>query len=183
MEATLQGPQSSTLPPTLGNMPPEAKRRAMDRMYSRLQAMYGHRWSSMFPDAQCVEDWHEAWTAGLADLSLAQIGDGIAGLLKAHPAFAPTLAEFRECAKPRVEAAHQRYLPPPKVAANVSAHMDRVKAMLGAKPPAHEWWQQANRQTVEILQQSGDPNAPALLAKIEAHNPELFERKQPWWAS
>lgn len=152
----------------------------MDKLFQRLQASYGHKFASMFPDAQCVADWHEAWGAGLADLTLTDVANGLNGLLAAHPEWCPSLGEFKALCKPRVEPAHQKYLPPPRVAVNVSAHMAKVKETLGGN--ASDWWKRANKTTVQLLQQSGDPNAAGILAKIEAHNPALFEQREPWWA-
>jgi hypothetical protein len=152
----------------------------MDKLYQRLQASYGHKFASMFPDAQCVADWHEAWGAGLADLTLADVAGGLNALLAAHPEWSPALGEFRALCKPRSEPAHQKLLPPPaREAANVSKHIVEARKALG-KPV--EWWKQANRMAVEILQQSGDPNAPGILTKISEHNPALFEKREPWWA-
>lgn len=134
----------------------------------------------MFPDSRCVLDWTETWTKGLSDLTLEQIGQGVAALLKVHPTFAPTLGEFRECAKPKTDPAHVKYLPPPRVAANVSAHMEKVKVALNPKPS--DWWKQANALTVQILERSSDPDAHKFLALIAEHSPALFERREPWWA-
>jgi hypothetical protein len=68
----------------------------MCRLWHRMGAIYGHRWSSAYgEDATARGEAGEVWAKGLAGLTARQIGDGISAAMASADPWPPTLPEFR----------------------------------------------------------------------------------------
>lgn len=68
----------------------------MCRLWHRMGAIYGHRWSSAYgEDATAQGEAGEVWAKGLAGLTARQIGDGISAAMASADPWPPTLPEFR----------------------------------------------------------------------------------------
>lgn len=71
--------------------------------------IYGHKWASQYGDVPC-----DTWARGLADMSSADIGQGLKACLRSGEGWPPSLPEFRVLCKPpkRENAAAYREFPP-----------------------------------------------------------------------
>ena len=68
----------------------------MRRLWQRMGAIYGHRWSSGYgEDAAKEGSAGEVWAKGLAGLSAMQIGAGISAAMASADPWPPTLPQFR----------------------------------------------------------------------------------------
>lgn len=68
----------------------------MCRLWHRMGAIYGHRWSSAYgEDATAQGEAGGVWAKGLAGLTARQIGDGISAAMASADPWPPTLPEFR----------------------------------------------------------------------------------------
>jgi hypothetical protein len=81
------------------------------QLWGRMAAMYGHKWTSNYGDAD-----DGTWLSGLVDLSPADLADGLRACLKRTDPWPPTLPEFRQLCRPRREAIHREFkaLPRPE---------------------------------------------------------------------
>lgn len=61
----------------------------MHRLWERMAEIYGHRWTSAFGDTPTA-----TWSAGLAEFTPRQIGNGLANCLAKRLEWPPTLTEF-----------------------------------------------------------------------------------------
>jgi hypothetical protein len=100
-----------------------------------MQARYGHKWSSSYPDAIASVAMAE-WASGLAGLTGEQIRQGLEVWDSAWP---PSLPEFRNACKPPPDnlpfgAAHRRFpkaLPKPKAKPEIAqAALDDMRREL-----------------------------------------------------
>jgi hypothetical protein len=66
---------------------------ALRRLWRRLTAVYGHKWSSQFGGID--EEGFTVWSAGLADLGVAAIRRGFGRCLRRPDPWPPSLPEFR----------------------------------------------------------------------------------------
>ncbi len=67
----------------------------IDRLWSRMTQVYGHKWTSSFGEF----DQDDTWGKGLADLSLDQIKTGFVSCLDSDQEWPPTLPQFRQFCK------------------------------------------------------------------------------------
>lgn len=65
----------------------------MDRLWTRMAAIYGHRWNSSF--GIIGESGYETWRAGLGDLTPSQIRKAVGQCVQSAEGWPPTLPEFR----------------------------------------------------------------------------------------
>ena len=56
---------------------------------------YQHKWSSMFPDDELIEESPKEWSVQLAGLTLDHIKYGIDACLEFYPEWPPNPGEFR----------------------------------------------------------------------------------------
>lgn len=70
-----------------------ASDRVIARLFARLQARYGHKWTSQIPNAEMVRLAAAEWADGLAGLTNEQIAEGLAEWDGDWP---PSLPEFRK---------------------------------------------------------------------------------------
>lgn len=82
-----------------------------------MTGIYGHKWASSYG-----EEVSETWVRGLADLSGAELAQGLRGCLERSEAtirsgetdWPPTLGEFRIIARPSKPAEHEIFVSLPK---------------------------------------------------------------------
>lgn len=82
-----------------------------------MTGIYGHKWASSYG-----EEVSETWVRGLADLSGAELAQGLRGCLARSEAtirsgetdWPPTLGEFRILARPSKPAEHEIFVSLPK---------------------------------------------------------------------
>lgn len=73
---------------------------AMRRLWERMAAIYGHRWTSSYGE-RCEDDSGaltipgDTWARGLAGMPEISIGTGLNGCLKSADGWPPSLPEFR----------------------------------------------------------------------------------------
>ena len=84
----------------IGSTEPAIRQRAMRRLWERMAAIFGHRWTSSFGDsaedsAGTLTVAGETWRRGLIGLAEVQIGVGIEACITASEPWPPTLPEFR----------------------------------------------------------------------------------------
>ncbi len=105
------------------------------KLQARMTAIYGQKFSSLFPDVEAAREWRETWAIALADLTGDQIAMGLDKLMKGAHEWPPTTGEFRDLCKPVVRAEHQRHpaLSAPRDTKDRSAELAKIKAMLSKK--------------------------------------------------
>lgn len=81
----------------------------LSALWVRMTEMYTTRWTSQHGDTPT-----DTWCKGLADMSAADLGVGLAALLKSGEAWPPSLPEFRAYCRPpkRENAEAYRYTGP-----------------------------------------------------------------------
>lgn len=65
----------------------------MDRLWTRMAAIYGHRWNSSY--GMIGESGYETWRAGLGDLTPSQVRKAVGACVQRNDGWPPTLPEFR----------------------------------------------------------------------------------------
>lgn len=119
-------------------------RQLIDRLFVRMQLIYGHRWSSRFDDGangqRALEAAKVEWAVSLSGVHVDQVAKAIEEMKRSYIEWPPTLPEFMRLVKPEpTPAAHRPYLPAlpkprdPEIARNALAEM---RAMLGGVPKA-----------------------------------------------
>lgn len=115
----------------------------MERLQSKMTAIYGHRFTSLFPDGDSMSEWRDTWGRALAGLSGEQIAQGLAKLATGTDGWPPTSGEFRAlCVPPKPIPAHQRHplLDAPKpVKTNRAATVREAAALLDGKKASKQW--------------------------------------------
>lgn len=98
-----------------------------------MTAIYGNRFSSMFPDQETSREWRDTWARALAGVTGEQIADGLEKLATSTDGWPPTSGEFRALCKPVIRPEHQRHvaLSAPRDTKDRSAELDRIRKMLG----------------------------------------------------
>ena len=89
--------------------------RLMDRLWTRMTRIYGHRWTSSFGDGD-----DGTWAMGLHDILPTEIAHGLSACVTRDHDWPPSLPEFRHLCRPEAEtvkACQQPYsaLPRPNV--------------------------------------------------------------------
>ena len=153
--------------------------RHIARLWERMAAVYGHRWTSAYGDAD-----DGTWLQGLADMTPEQIGHAIGRCATRDDAWPPSLPEFRRLCLPDPE---ELGLPDEQSAYRMACHLDwshpavyeaaqQVGTLeLRSQPQARTWpaFRDAWRRVVERAQrgeQFPGPTPGAALA-IETDRP------------
>jgi hypothetical protein len=114
--------------------------RAIDRLFDRLVAEFGHKFASAIPNAEAEQSAKAVWAERLAGLTLAELKHGVARLAEysqRHAGWPPGAAEFRKlCRPPRAPYERTefqgRVLPQaPADRACAQRHLAELKQMLG----------------------------------------------------
>lgn len=75
------------------------------RLFTRMNAIYGHLWSSRFASDEQLAAAQAEWARALGRYDLANIGAAIDRCRKHHPTHAPTLGEFERIVRAAASAA------------------------------------------------------------------------------
>jgi len=75
-------------------------------IHNKMQARYGHKWTSQHPTPDLIRISLEQWGEVLGNLTLDEVAHGLEAWRGAWPPSAP---EFREICRPKSTAAHKRY--------------------------------------------------------------------------
>lgn len=113
--------------------PAKLPRQIIDRIWTRMAEIYGHKWTSNFGD----HDHDDTWARALADLSNDDLKRGLAGCLYRPDAWPPSLPEFRALCKPEKRENEAMYrFPPSRQLPHKLSDEDRQKgrsAIVGLK--------------------------------------------------
>lgn len=114
----------------------------MCRLWHRMGAIYGHRWSSAYgEDATAQGEAGEVWAKGLAGLTARQIGDGISAAMASADPWPPTLPEFRALClgiPSYATVAHQIARPAPEQSRFVRLVWQRIDGWRFGQAPTQE---------------------------------------------
>lgn len=80
-------------------------KKATARLYTRMNAIYGHLWSSRFASDEQLAAAQGEWSLALGRYDLAHIGTALDRCRKHHPTHPPTLGEFERLVQAAVIAA------------------------------------------------------------------------------
>lgn len=102
-----------------------------------MTAIYGHRFTSLFPGEQAAADWRDTWARALGDLTGDEIARGLEVCAR-ESEWPPSVAEFRAMCRlrPRIDPTLQAMLAAPRDTKDRSAELAAIRAML-AKKAAH----------------------------------------------
>ena len=94
----------------------ELSDQAIVTLWTRMAAIYGHKWVSAHGDSDITRD---TWQRGLKDLSTVELAVGLRAVVNRQNPWPPSLPEFRTlCKPPAPEPAHAIYRALPKPKAN-----------------------------------------------------------------
>ncbi len=70
----------------------------MARLWTRMTAIYGHKWSSSFGDAaiigESLTETAKVWAMGLINVSPQELSEGLNACMRSGESWPPTLPEF-----------------------------------------------------------------------------------------
>ena len=77
---------------------------AIDHLYNRLDGAYPGKWRTMFPDAQSIKNWQEAWVETFEDegLTMDEVKFGLRECRRMYP-WPPSSAEFLKACRPTLD--------------------------------------------------------------------------------
>lgn len=132
-----QGQGSSTHLPTRPQPLPEAW---VAKLQSRMMAIYGHKFSSLFQSEHAMDEWRDTWARALAGVTGEQIAAGLEKLATSTDEWPPTSGEFRAMCKPVIRPEHQRnaLLSAPRDTKDRSRELARIREMLASKMTKRE---------------------------------------------
>lgn len=67
----------------------------VSRLFARLAAKYGQKWSSLYPTTPALQIAKSEWAKELSCVSDSLIGYGLDKCLEKHPSWPPTIGEFK----------------------------------------------------------------------------------------
>lgn len=94
----------------------------VERLFSRLQAIYGNRVTTMWADAN-PQEVQSVWAEGLGGFVGDDLRDALTAMQSAYPDYPPTLPQFSALCRDARERRRQsvQKLPPPKTKAPAEA--------------------------------------------------------------
>jgi len=111
-----------------------------ERVFVRMQSIYGHLWSSQFKSVEILECAKREWDLSLRDLNVRQIGKAIE-LAKVECRMPPSLPSFLELAnRANLKGPHKPFatLPKPKSNPDVArAALDQLRKIVKLPPNAN----------------------------------------------
>lgn len=145
--------QNGTQPRPLGSTWTELKplpEAWISRLHVRMMSIYGHKFQSLFPDAESMADWRDTWGRALAGVSGDQIATGLAKLATGAEGWPPSSGEFRAlCVPPVAHISHQRH--PLLDAPKVEYKPRDVKALIPDMGRANKDW----ARELKAMEESG----------------------------
>lgn len=95
-------------------------------IFGKLQARYGHKWTSSYPTPELVKLAATEWGEQLAELTAEEVG---AGLDKWDQDWPPSAPEFKKtCKREPVKALHRIYTALPRPAPDPATGIENIKA-------------------------------------------------------
>lgn len=88
---------SGTTPKTESDPQPD---KVTSRLFAKFGLMYGHKWVSIYPDSDVLIEAEREWGRALAGLSLDDIKRALDRCIDLHPAWPPTVGEFKQLCAP-----------------------------------------------------------------------------------
>lgn len=156
----------------------------MCRLWHRMGAIYGHRWSSAYgEDATAQGEAGEVWAKGLAGLTARQIGDGISAAMASADPWPPTLPEFRALClgiPSFATVAHQIFRPAPEQSMFVRLVWQRIDGWRFGQAPTQEaerMLRSAYESAREHVMRGGALPEPSIA--IEAAKPREVQPASP----
>jgi hypothetical protein len=100
-------------------------------------AIYGHRFSSLFPTEQAAADWRDTWARVLGDVTGEEIARGLEVCAR-ESEWPPSVAEFRAMCRlrSRIDPHVTAMIAAPRDTQDRSAELASIRAML-TKRVAH----------------------------------------------
>jgi hypothetical protein len=111
-----------------------------ERVFVRMQSIYGHLWSSQFKSVEILECAKREWDLSLRDLNVRQIGKAIE-LAKVECRMPPSLPSFLELAnRANLKGPHKPFATLPKPNSNpdvARAALDQLRKIVKLPPNAN----------------------------------------------
>jgi hypothetical protein len=111
-----------------------------ERVFARMQSIYGHLWSGQFKSSELLECAKREWTLSLEGINPKEIGRAIE-LMKVESRMPPTLPAFLElCARSNTIAAHKPFTALPRPTSNrdvARAALDQLRKIVNLPPNAN----------------------------------------------